>query len=180
MLASLAGHRRQQVWEASALKRPPQLLRDAPVDEALLELPPALEGEEVVHDYATIGLTLRSHPLALLRPRLAERKLATAATLDGVGDGRFVRYAGIVTLRQQPETASGTIFMSLEDETGVVQVIVWRSLRERQRPEVLRAKLLEVHGTWQREGDVKNLIAGRLVDLTPLLGRLETSSRDFH
>ena len=179
-LASLAGHRRQQVWEASALKRPPQLLRDAPVDEALLELPPALEGEEVVHDYATIGLTLRSHPLALLRPRLAERKLATAATLDGVGDGRFVRYAGIVTLRQQPETASGTIFMSLEDETGVVQVIVWRSLRERQRPEVLRAKLLEVHGTWQREGDVKNLIAGRLVDLTPLLGRLETSSRDFH
>ena len=180
VLASLAGHRRQQVWEASALKRPPQLLRDAPVDEAFLELPPALEGEEVVHDYATIGLTLRSHPLALLRPRLAERKLATAATLDGVGDGRFVRYAGIVTLRQQPETASGTIFMSLEDETGVVQVIVWRSLRERQRPEVLRAKLLEVHGTWQREGDVKNLIAGRLLDLTPLLGKLETSSRDFH
>ena len=179
-LASLAGHRRQQVWEASALKRPPRLLRDAPVDETFLELPPALEGEEVVHDYATIGLTLRSHPLALLRPRLAERKLATAATLDRIGNGRFVRYAGIVTLRQQPETASGTIFMSLEDETGVVQVIVWRSLRERQRPEVLRAKLLEVHGTWQREGDVKNLIAWRLVDLTPLLGRLETSSRDFH
>ncbi|HQR21618.1 MAG TPA: error-prone DNA polymerase [Burkholderiaceae bacterium] len=179
-LMSLAGHRRQQVWEASALKRPPQLLQDAPVDEAFLELPPALEGEEVVHDYATIGLTLRSHPLALLRPRLAERKLATAATLDRIGNGRFVRYAGIVTLRQQPETASGTIFMSLEDETGVVQVIVWRSLRERQRPEVLRAKLLEVHGTWQREGDVKNLIAGRLLDLTPLLGRLETSSRDFH
>ena len=116
----------------------------------------------------------------MLRPRLAERKLATAATLEGVGDGRFVRYAGIVTLRQQPETASGTIFMSLEDETGVVQVIVWRSLRDRQRPEVLRAKLLEVHGTWQREGDVKNLIAGRLLDLTPLLGKLETSSRDFH
>ena len=179
-LASLAGHRRQQVWEASALKRPPRLLRDAPVDETFLELPPALEGEEVVHDYATIGLTLRSHPLALLRPRLAEHKLATAATLDRIGNGRFVRYAGIVTLRQQPETASGTIFMSLEDETGVVQVIVWRSLRERQRPEVLRAKLLEVHGTWQREGDVKNLIAWRLVDLTPLLGRLETSSRDFH
>ncbi len=179
-LMSLAGHRRQQVWEASALKRPPQLLQDAPVDEAFLELPPALEGEEVVHDYATIGLTLRSHPLALLRPRLAERKLATAATLEGVRDGRFVRYAGIVTLRQQPETASGTIFMSLEDETGVVQVIVWRSLRDRQRPEVLRAKLLEVHGTWQREGDVKNLIAGRLLDLTPLLGKLETSSRDFH
>ena len=94
-------------------------------------------------------------------------------------DGQFVRYAGIVTLRQQPETANGTIFISLEDETGVVQVIVWKSLRERQRPEVLRSRLLAVYGKWQREGDVKNLIAARFEDLTPLLGQLATSSRDF-
>lgn len=179
-LMSLAGHRRQQVWEASALVRPPQLLKDAAVDEAFLELPPALEGEEVVHDYATIGLTLRSHPLALLRPHLAQRSLATAADLQEVRHGRFVRYAGIVTVRQQPETANGTVFISLEDETGVVQTIIWRTVKERHRPQVLRSRLLEVHGTWQREGDVMNLIAGKLIDISPLLGRLETTSRDFH
>jgi error-prone DNA polymerase len=96
-----------------------------------------------------------------------------------VPNGRAVRYCGIVTLRQQPETANGTVFISLEDETGVVQVICWKSLRDLQRKELLRSRLLEVRGTWQREGDVKNLIAGRLEDLTPLLGRLTTESRDF-
>jgi error-prone DNA polymerase len=179
-LISLSGHRRQQVWEASALKRPPKLLQDASVDEEFLELKPALEGEEVVHDYATVGLTLRSHPLALLRPHLAKRRLMTAEDLEKVPNGRMVRCAGIVTNRQQPETANGTTFMTLEDETGNVQVIVWRSLREKQRPEVIRARLLAVFGTWQREGDVKTLIAGRLVNLSGLLGDLPTKSRDFH
>ena len=179
-LMSLSGHRRQQVWDASALKRPPKLLRDAPVDEDFLELPEAPEGEEVVHDFATTGLTLRSHPLALLRPHLAKRRLRSAAELNTMPNGRLVRYAGIVTLRQQPETANGTIFISLEDETGEVQVIVWKSLRERQRPEVLRSRLLAVYGVWQCEGDSKNLIAGQLMDLTPLLGKLATTSRDFH
>jgi len=178
-LASLSGHRRQQVWDASGLRRPPKLLRDAPVDEQFLEFEEAPEGEEVVHDYATTGLTLRSHPLALLRPHLAKRRLRTAAELHAMPNGRLVRYCGIVTLRQQPDTANGTIFISLEDETGVVQVIVWKRLRERQRPEVLRSRLLAVYGTWQREGDVMNLVAGRLEDLTPLLGQLSTSSRDF-
>lgn len=179
-LRSLAGHRRQQVWEASALKRPPKLLKEAPVNEAFLELDPALEGEEVVHDYATVGLTLRSHPLALLRPVLMKRRLLTASDLEKMPDGRLVRYAGIVTVRQQPETANGTIFISLEDETGNVQVIVWKSLREQQRPEVLRSRLLAVYGKWQREGDVKSLIASRLENLTHLLGCLATTSRDFH
>ncbi|RRS01089.1 error-prone DNA polymerase [Aquabacterium soli] len=179
-LLSLSGHRRQQVWEASALARPPQLLKDAAVDEDFLELPAAMEGEEVVHDYSTIGLTLRSHPMALLRPQLAQRKLLSARDLEDAPSGRIVRYAGIVTIRQQPDTANGTIFISLEDETGVVQAIVWRRLRERQRKEVLHARLMAVYGTWQREGDVKNLIAGHLEDLTHLLGDLETSSRDFH
>jgi error-prone DNA polymerase len=178
-LMSLAGHRRQQVWQAAALQRPPELLHEAPVDEDFLELGAALEGEEVVHDYETIGLTLRSHPLALLRPALAKRRLLRAADLDEMPDRCFVRYAGIVTIRQQPETAKGTTFISLEDETGAVQVIVWKSLREKQRAEVLRSRLLAVYGQWQREGDVKNIVARKLVDLTPLLGRLATTSRDF-
>ena len=178
-LTSLSGHRRQQVWDAAALRSTPALLHDAPFDEDILELPQAPEGEEILFDYASLGLTLRRHPMALLRDRLTERKLVTAAQLEAVPDGRIVHYCGIVTLRQQPDTANGTVFISLEDETGVVQVICWKSLRDAQRKELLGARLLAVHGKWQREGDVKNLIAGRLEDLSPLLGRLATESRDF-
>jgi len=155
-------------------------LRDAPVDEDILELPPAPEGEEILFDYAATGLTLRRHPLALLRPILAKRRLSTAADLHDLPNGRLVRYCGLVTLRQQPETANGVIFVSLEDETGVVQVICWRRIREAQRRELLESRLLAVYGTWQREGEPRSLVAGRLQDLTPLLGRLAPASRDFH
>ena len=178
-LMSLSGHRRQQVWDAAALSSMPELLRDAPFDEDILELPHAPEGEEILFDYASIGLTLRRHPMALLRPRLDQHRLLTAEQLNAMPNGRIVRYCGIVTLRQQPETANGTVFVSLEDETGVVQVICWKSLRERQRRVLLGSRLLAVYGTWQRVGEVKNLIAGQLQDLTPLLGRLATESRDF-
>lgn len=122
---------------------------------------------------------MRSHPMALLRPHLEGRRLMTSRDLEAAPNGRLVRYGGIVTLRQQPETANGTVFISLEDETGVVQVICWKSLRDAQHKELLRSRLLVVYGTWQREGDVKNLIGGRLDDLTPMLGRLATESRDF-
>lgn len=180
-LSGLSGHRRQQVWDAAALKRVPELLRAAPVVEDYLELPAAPEGEEIVWDYASLGLTLRRHPMALLRERLAADGWQSAEDLRDLPTGQVVRHCGIVTLRQQPETANGTTFVSLEDETGVVQVICWKSLRERQRNVLLRAKLLAVKGTWQRDGDVRNLIAGHLQDLTPLLGRLASSadSRDF-
>ena len=104
----------------------------------------------------------------------------TARDLEGIENEEQVSHCGIVTLRQQPDTANGTIFISLEDETGVVQVICWKSLRDVQCKELLRSRLLVVHGTWQREGDVKNLIAGKLEDLTPMLGGLATASRDFH
>jgi error-prone DNA polymerase len=178
-LHSLSGHRRQQMWEAVALKPPPALLRHAPVHEDWLELPEAPEGEAIVWDYASLGLTLRRHPLALLRPRLQERRLQTAQALREAPNGRLVRACGIVTGRQQPETAHGVVFVTLEDETGVVQVIVWKALRERQSRALRRSRLLAVHGVWQREGEVCNLIAGHLEDLTPLLGRLVTESRDF-
>jgi len=178
-LASLSGHRRQQVWDAVALHAPPRLLREAPVDEDTLELPEAPEGEEIVWDYAATGLTLRRHPLALLRPKLKAKRLLSSQELRRVPNGREVRTCGIVTLRQQPDTANGTIFVSLEDEHGVVQVIVWRHVREAQRQVLLQSRLLAVKGKWQREGMVCNLIASKLVDLTPWLGRLATESRDF-
>ena len=178
-LTSLSGHRRQQVWDAAALRAPPELLRGAPVDEDLLELPTAPEGEEIVWDYASTGLTLRSHPLALLRPKLAQLKYLSSSELHPLPNGRLVRACGLVTLRQQPQTANGTVFVSLEDEGGTVQIIVWKRIRERQRQELLNARLLGVHGVWQREGEVRNLIAHRLVDLSSWLGRLATSSRNF-
>jgi error-prone DNA polymerase len=181
-LLSLSGHRRQQVWDASAWRTAPELLHEASFDEDVLDLVAAPEGEEILFDYVSTGLTLRRHPLALLRPLLRKRKLMSAAELHDLPDGRLVRYCGIVTLRQQPETAKGTVFISLEDETGVVQVICWKSLRDLQRKELLRSRLLAVYGKWQREGEARNLVAGRLVDLSPLLGRLadEARSRDFH
>jgi error-prone DNA polymerase len=179
-LMSLSGHRRQQVWDASALRSTPLLLREAPVEEEVLDFTPAPEGEEILFDYAATGLTLPRHPLALLRPMLAKRRLMAAADLHDLPNGQLVHYCGLVTLRQQPDTANGVIFVSLEDETGVVQVICWRSIRELQRKELLNSRLLAVHGTWQREGELRSLVAGKLEDLTPLLGRLAPGSRDFH
>ncbi|MCM2252141.1 MAG: error-prone DNA polymerase, partial [Ramlibacter sp.] len=186
-LLSLSGHRRQQVWDAVALREAPGLLRETPVNEEPLALPSAPEGEEIVFDYAALGLTLRRHPLALLRPRLARMKLLSAQQLHDLPSGWRARACGIVTVRQQPQTAHGTIFVTLEDETGPVNVIVWKSVREAQRDELLQSRLLAVEGVWQRDvdsgGQVRHLIADRLKDLTPLLGRLgkqAKSSRDFH
>lgn len=179
-LQSLAGHRRQQVWEAAARHRAPALLREAPVHESALSLPAAPEGEEIVFDHASLGLTLRRHPLALLRPQLSAQRLLSSAELRDFPNGRLARACGIVTVRQQPGTASGVVFVTLEDETGTVNVVVWAALKERQRRELVHARLLAVYGVWQREGEVRHLIAHHLRDLTPLLGRLATVSRDFH
>ncbi|TAK92662.1 MAG: error-prone DNA polymerase [Aquabacterium sp.] len=179
-LMSLSGHRRQQVWEASALHSTPALLRDAPVNEGWLDLPHAPEGEEIVFDYASLGLTLRNHPLALLRPKLKEQRLSSARDLRDLPNGRLAKACGIVTVRQQPGTASGVIFVTLEDETGTVNVVVWTHVRDRYRQALLQARLLAVYGVWQREGEVRHLIAHYLHDMTPMLGRLATTSRDFH
>jgi error-prone DNA polymerase len=183
-LRSLSGHRRQQVWDASALLPAPELLRGVPVDESALQLPEAPEGEEVVFDYAALGLSLRAHPLALLRPELTARKLLTAQTMRDYPNGRLVRACGIVTMRQQPQTAKGVVFVTLEDETGWVNVIVWKAVKEQFRQALHHARLLAVYGVWQRDeasgGDVRHVVAKRLVDLTAMLGSLATSSRDFH
>ncbi|MDD2926048.1 error-prone DNA polymerase [Rhodoferax sp.] len=183
-LQSLSGHRRQQVWDASALRRAPILLQEAPVNEVSLTLPAATEREEVRVDYAAVGLTLRSHPVYLLRDQLSKMKYLNAAQLRALPHGRLVRACGLVTMRQSPYTAKQVTFITLEDETGTVNVIVWKALREKQRAELLHARLLAVHGTWQRDvdsgGQVCHVIAGYLRDLTPLLGGLATSSRDFH
>ncbi|SFL86436.1 error-prone DNA polymerase [Variovorax sp. OV329] len=185
-LASLSGHRRQQVWDATAQRRAPALLKGVPVEEASLALPAAPEGEEIVGDYASLGFTLRRHPLALLRPRLARLRLASAAQLHDLESGQTVRACGIVMGRQRPGTANNTMFVTLEDETGNINVIVWERVAEDWREPLLKAKLLAVQGTWQRDvdsgGEVRHVVATGFRDLTPLLGRLAEASRsrDFH
>jgi error-prone DNA polymerase len=179
-LRSLSDHRRIAHWEVAGVERATPVLSGAPIEEPLPQLAPPGEAEELVADYASLGLTLGRHPLALLRPRLTRMRLATAAELRGLPHGRPARAAGIVVGRQRPDTASGVIFVTLEDETGSVNVIVWRDLADRQRRELLGSRLMGVHGTLEREGEVVHLIAKRLVDHSELLGALQTSSRDFH
>jgi error-prone DNA polymerase len=179
-LMSLSGHRRQQVWDAAGLRLPPALLQDAPIEEDFLELRPAPEAQEVVHDYASVGFTLRSHPMALLRQKL---RLLPSSRLQRARNGQTVRTCGIVTLRQQPETAKGAMFVSLEDEEGEIQLIVWKSIRDDPDQErvLLKSRLLAVEGTWQSRDAVTALVVKKVRDLTPMLGQLAESatSRDF-
>jgi error-prone DNA polymerase len=179
-LAALAGHRHGAAWDVAGVERLPALLASSIFDEADPALPPPTEGQDIVADYRTLSLTLRRHPLALLRGQLTRRRLVTAAEIGAAPQGRLVRTAGIVIGRQRPDTASGVVFVTLEDETGATNVIVWRDVGERQRRELLGAKLLAVFGKVEREGQVVHLIAGRLADLSPLLGDLPVRSRDFH
>lgn len=183
-LQTLAGHRRRQLWAAAGQGRPEKaLLVDAPIVESAHEQPDlfeAPEGEAIALDYASTGLTLRRHPLALLRDKLARRGWKSAQQLGMLKDGASAWACGIVTMRQQPETAKGVIFVTLEDETGSVNVIVWKRVRDRQRPALLRSRLLAVAGKWQSKDGVSHLVARHLADVTPLLGAVATSSRDFH
>jgi error-prone DNA polymerase len=179
-LAQLSGHRRRALWDVSGIERMPPLLADASIVEAAPMLTSPDEGENIIADYASLGLTLGRHPLALLRHRLQRQRMLTAAELHALPHGRVTRVTGLVTGRQRPGTASGVTFVTLEDETGMINVIVWRDLAERQRKELLRANLLTVYGTLEREGEVVHLIAARLHDQTALLGKLAARSRDFH
>jgi len=178
-LSQLAGHRRQALWQAVGAVPDKDLLRPTLPDEETPRLPAPSEGEDILGDYQSHGLTLRRHPVALLRPTLFQHRFMPVATLNTYTSGMVARACGMVTVRQRPGTANGVIFMTLEDETGSVNVIIWPSLLAQQRREVLSAPLLGVYGVWQEEGLVRHLIAKRLVDMSHLLGRLPTVSRDF-
>ncbi|WP_409516569.1 OB-fold nucleic acid binding domain-containing protein, partial [Achromobacter sp.] len=180
-LRTLAGHRRQASWEAAASVQSRDLLRDAAIQETQApRLQAPSESQTVAADYRSVGLTLHSHPVALLRDQLAARNFQPADVLNRYPDKRVARACGIVTVRQRPQTSKGVIFVTLEDETGPVNVVVRPELIERQRRELLGAKLLGVYGAWQSVDGVRHLIAQRLVDLSDLLGGLATHSRNFH
>jgi DNA-directed DNA polymerase III PolC len=183
-LSALSGNRHLAYWEVAGTERSlplaPQSERAGSLEEGrpLLEAP--TEGQRIVADYASVGLTLGRHPLALLRPRLARNRLLTAGDLGCVAHGRTVTTAGIVLMRQRPQSAKGVTFLTLEDETGQVNVIVWESVGREQRQAMIESRLLEVQGELQRQEGVMHVIARRLIDRTPLLGELLTRSRDFH
>lgn len=151
-----------------------------PVGETAVNLPVPGEGENLIADYRSLGLSLRSHPLTLLRQHLAERRFVSAAVLRTADHRALIRAAGIVVGRQRPGTATGVVFVTLEDESGLVNVVVQPQLVEKQQRELLGSTLLGVYGQLQKEGEVVHLVAKRLVDLSAWLGRLETVSRDFH
>jgi error-prone DNA polymerase len=187
-LAVLTGHRRKALWHAlgfdvQGARRAPLAAMPPAHEEAPRLLAPT-EGQDIVADYRATSLTLRRHPLALLRPRLQALRLSTAGELAQGRHRQLIRTCGIVTCRQRPATASGVTFVTLEDETGVSNIVVWRAVAERYRKELLGATLLTVYGHLERvdtQGSpVLHVIAGRLVDHSILVGDLVIESRDFH
>ncbi|MEJ1962940.1 MAG: error-prone DNA polymerase [Gammaproteobacteria bacterium] len=179
-LASLASHRRAAHWRAIGVERLPGALAGASSREPALELPAPNEAQELVADYQSLGLTLGRHPLALLRKKLRRLRVRRADELASIESGSRVRIAGLVTHRQRPETASGVVFMSLEDESGVTNLIVWNRVQKEQRQAVFASRLLIVQGELQSEMGVIHVIAHQLRDYSHWLGSLPTLSRDFH
>ncbi len=187
-LLSITGHRHQAAWQVAGVDtRATPLLKATRTHEspALLSAPGA--AETMLADYRATGLSLTHHPLALLRKQLGAFKVRPAAALRSFRSGQLARASGLVTHRQRPETAKGVVFVTLEDETGTVNVIVWPDVAEAQRKPLLGSTLLTVYGVWQSEGEgptqkdgaVMHLIARQLVDHSALLQGLVTHSRDF-
>ena len=187
-LHALTGHRHQAAWAVAGIDtRPTPMLRETRVDELTVTLPAPAEAEETLADYRALGLTLNRHPLALLREQLAAFRVQPASVLRGYPNGRLARASGLVTHRQRPETAKGTMFVTLEDDTGTINAIVWPAVVDSQRKPLLAAKLLTLFGRWQRqegpdgqaEGAVMHLVVMKAIDHSDLLHGLATRSRDF-
>jgi error-prone DNA polymerase len=178
-LQSLAGHRREAFWQALGSERDAALFL-SPSETAQPSLLAPTEASDILEDYRATGLTLRRHPVALLRGRLCEARVTRAADINNTVSGRRLRAAGIVTCRQRPATANGTTFVTLEDETGYVNVVVWSSIAASQRKALVFSRFMTVIGRVEKQGAVVHLIAEKLIDDTRLLGALATESRDFH
>ncbi|MCP1726366.1 error-prone DNA polymerase [Natronospira proteinivora] len=178
-LSGLLGHRHKARWAAVGVEAPTPLFGEMAVAEATPMLAVPAEGEDIVADYGRLGLTLGRHPLALLREQMAARGVMKAAQLWEQPSESLVITAGLVINRQRPGSARGVTFMTLEDESGIINLICWRKLAEQYRPVVLNARLLLVSGIVQRESGVQHVIARHLEDWSHWLGRLQTRSRDF-
>jgi error-prone DNA polymerase len=181
--ATLIGNRREALWRALGTSQDAAMFM-APADYSQATLNQPTEASDILEDYRSVGLTLRRHPLALLRSQLAAEYVITAAQLAKMHTGRRVRVVGIVTCRQRPSTANGTMFVTLEDETGYVNGVVWSSVAETNRKALIFSRMLRITGRVERQGAVVHLVAEKLSDetamLDALLGDLNILSRDFH
>ena len=137
------------------------------------------EGQDVVADYQSLGLTLGRHPMSLIRHHLDRLHYVSASCLKGLTTGKRISIAGLVITKQRPGTASGVTFITLEDETGCSNLIVWKKVADEQRDVLLNARLMGVQGELQKEGKVIHVIVSRLVDHSELLGELAVKSRNF-
>lgn len=178
-LRALAAHRHAAHWAVAGVEEPTPLFAQSPQEQPVA-LPAPSVAQELLADYRSQGFSLRTHPLALLRPQLQERRCLESRALQDLPHGRGVRAAGLVIMRQRPPTASGVTFVTLEDEWGTVNVVVWQDLAVRSRRVLVGSRLLAVDGRWEVVDGVRHLIARRLHDLSPLLGQLVTgASRDY-
>jgi error-prone DNA polymerase len=179
-LKSLARHRHDAVWGVAGVQQPTALFRQMRVAEGIPMLRAPTESQDMTADYRHLGMTLGRHPLALLRTRLDAMGIMSLSKVAAAVPGERVRAAGLVITRQRPSSAAGVIFITIEDETGYLNLIVWENVAERQRYALLGARLLGVSGWVQKEGEVLHVIAERLFDHSSLIGMLEARSRDFH
>ncbi len=178
-LRALVGDRHRARWAVAGAEKPLPLFPSMARYEAVPMLRKPTEGQTIVADYRSTGLTLERHPVSLLRRHLGRYRYVRAADLPGTGDGHAVNVAGLVITKQRPGTASGVIFVTLEDETGQVNVVLWKQVADQYRAELLNARLLGIAGELQVEGQVIHVIARQLVDHSDLLGDLVVHSRDF-
>lgn len=179
-LQSFSAHRFQARWDMQGLQHESPLLQQEQQKETHVQLVAPNAAQNLVEDYHSTGLTLGPHPMNLLRKHPALRGCKRHSDLSQLRHKQFVKIAGIVTGRQRPGSATGVVFLTLEDETGNSNIVVWRDLVARYRAQVLHARLLCVKGLVERQGSVIHVVAGHLEDLTALLGDLDTTSRDFH
>jgi error-prone DNA polymerase len=178
-LRDLTAHRHAARWAALGVERLPGFLSGNSAAEPMQRLRAPNEGQDIIADYRSLGLTLGRHPLAVLRPRLNELKVQRSDELSRLPSGRHVRVAGLVTHRQMPETAAGVLFVSIEDEAGIANLIIWKSVQEQQRTQILGASLMVISGELQKEQGVIHIVARKVMDYSHWLGELPTSSRDF-
>jgi error-prone DNA polymerase len=176
----LTAHRNEARWRATGIERLPGALNGKGAADRMIDLPAPSEAAETTADYQSTGLTIGRHPLSYLRDRLDGERVIPAAQLSLIQDGLSVAVAGLVTHRQRPETASGVIFVSLEDETGIVNLIIWPKVLEKYRDAALGASLMWTHGRLQSEQGVIHVIAEEIDDYSHWIGSLPTVSRDFH
>jgi len=179
-LRTLSGHRHAAHWQVQGIEDLPGMLASHSANEPGVALRTPREGEDILADYHSTGLTLRRHPLALLRPRLAKLGVRTAADLLSLAHGRAVKVAGLVLNRQRPQTAGGTMFMTLEDETGCHNLIVWQRVFAAQRAVALSSTMLIVVGEFQAVEGVRNIVVRHFHDASEWLAGLPVASRNFH